>query len=169
MGLAVLISVQPLWCVLIARGEKTIEVRKNRPKLKTPFKCYMYCTKTGGKVMCRPSQQIGSGKIIGEFVCDSIDTFGVPYPAFMSQMDRSIMEASCLSYWQLHRYAYHDALFAWHISDLKIYDKPRELSEFKQCHKCEYYKGCMEHEYSCDGAYALLRPPQSWMYVEELT
>ena len=45
MGKAVLISIRPKWCELIANGKKTVEVRKNSPKLKTPFKCYIYCTK----------------------------------------------------------------------------------------------------------------------------
>lgn len=41
----VLISIQPKWCELIANGTKTVEVRKTKPKLNTPFKCYIYCTK----------------------------------------------------------------------------------------------------------------------------
>ncbi len=45
MSKAVMISIRPKWCEKIARGEKTIEVRKTRPKLETPFKCYIYCTK----------------------------------------------------------------------------------------------------------------------------
>ena len=48
MSKAVLISIRPTWCELIANGEKTIEVRKTRPKLDTPFKCYIYCTKDPG-------------------------------------------------------------------------------------------------------------------------
>lgn len=44
MDKSVLISIRPKWCELIASGEKTIEVRKTRPKLETPFKCYIYCT-----------------------------------------------------------------------------------------------------------------------------
>ena len=39
MNKAVLISIQPKWCELILRGEKTIEVRKTKPKLALPFKC----------------------------------------------------------------------------------------------------------------------------------
>ena len=35
---AVLLSIRPNWCKLIWSGMKTIEVRKNRPNLKTPFK-----------------------------------------------------------------------------------------------------------------------------------
>ena len=38
MDKSVLISIRPKWCELIASGEKTIEVRKTRPKLETPFK-----------------------------------------------------------------------------------------------------------------------------------
>ena len=41
---SVLISIQPKWCELIASGKKTVEVRKSRPKLETPFKVYIYCT-----------------------------------------------------------------------------------------------------------------------------
>lgn len=42
---AVLISIQPKWCELIASGKKTVEVRKTKPKIDVPFKCYIYCTK----------------------------------------------------------------------------------------------------------------------------
>ena len=54
------------------------------------------------------------------------------------------------------------------ISDLIIYDKPKELGEFRQCHKCEYLSHCKDGEYSCDGTHRLTRPPQSWCYVEEV-
>ena len=47
MRKSVLISIQPKWCELIANGKKTIEVRKTKPKLETPFKCYIYCTRQG--------------------------------------------------------------------------------------------------------------------------
>lgn len=45
MSKAVLISIRPKWCERIASGEKTIEVQKTRPKLETPFKCYIYETR----------------------------------------------------------------------------------------------------------------------------
>lgn len=182
MSQAVLISIHPQWCALIASGEKTLEVRLSRPKQDTPFKCYIYCTKDKKKQFWAAPRyfyvddhshnlfdRCGNGKVIGEYSCDSITSFGVPYPAFMANMDKDIMETSSLSYWQLHRYAYHDTLHGWHISNLKIYGQFKELKEFKQCHKCEYHKNCLEHEYSCDGVYALNRPPQSWCYVEEAT
>lgn len=45
----VLLSIRPKWCEKIVNGEKTIEVRKSRPKIETPFKCYIYCTKPSKK------------------------------------------------------------------------------------------------------------------------
>ena len=46
MSKAVLLSIKPQYCELIASGKKTVEVRKTRPKLDTPFKVYIYCTNT---------------------------------------------------------------------------------------------------------------------------
>ena len=48
----VMISIRPEWCEKIASGEKTIEVRKTRPKIEPPFKCYIYCTKQREKTKC---------------------------------------------------------------------------------------------------------------------
>lgn len=68
---SVLISIQPKWCELIASGEKTIEVRKTAPKLKTPFKCYIYCTLGKGlqdTLLTADRCRVLNGKVIGEFV-----------------------------------------------------------------------------------------------------
>lgn len=45
MSKAVMLSIRPKWCEKICRGEKTVEVRKTRPKLNTPFRVYIYCTR----------------------------------------------------------------------------------------------------------------------------
>lgn len=193
MSKAVLISIKPKWCELIASGKKTIEVRKTKPKLETPFKCYIYCTlpKSSGDIFligCEKPLQ-GNGKIIGEFICNDIKAFDVPYPAYSDKMDKTIIEKSCIRYYALHRYALHDCLYAWHISDLVIYDKPRELSEFyrlgkslicdgRNCENCNHSKYMQvnsdEWDYDCDCQHqlenriTLRRPPQSWCYVEEV-
>lgn len=138
MSKAVLISIRPEWCEKIASGQKMIEVRKTRPKIETPFKCYIYETKAinhqkiivdldGDRATVYAK---GKGKVIGEFICDDIETIGVPFPAFQNEMRKEIIEQSCMSYSELHFYAGHRSLYGWHISDLTIYDKPKELSEF---------------------------------------
>ena len=80
MSKSVLISVNPEWCELIASGEKTVEVRKTRPKLETPFKVYIYCTQDKNFNFCTDNGEqythIGNGKVIGEFVCKKIDRIG---------------------------------------------------------------------------------------------
>lgn len=184
--MAVLISIKPKWCELIANGEKTIEVRKTRPKCETPFKCYIYCT-NDRKIMLERSNYDKSiylncniyyphkkdcslnGKVIGEFICTKTESFDVPYPAFQNEMRKDILEKSCLTYYELHRYAYHDNLYGWHISSLKIYDKPKELRDFyKPCTpECNYIEECGgTNETHC--LFSITRAPQSWMYVEEL-
>ena len=156
---SVLISIQPCWCEMIASGKKTLEVRKTRPKLETPFKVYVYCTKAPKGWFWFDSPNIRrDGAVIGEFVCSSIECFDVPYPAFQSKLEKRIIDESCCTYYQLHRYAYHDALYGWHITDLVIYDRPKELSDFAGLRKTKFG---ME-------PVSLARPPQSWCYVEEI-
>lgn len=50
--MAVMLSIRPFFCQKIAVGEKLYEIRKNEPKIKPPFKCYIYCTKQKEKVVC---------------------------------------------------------------------------------------------------------------------
>lgn len=171
---AVLISINPIWCDLIAAGKKTIEVRKTRPNLEVPFKVYIYCTQDKKGVFANHNNWRGNGMVIGEFICDKIQPFDVPYPAFQGEIDKDILERSCLTYWQLHRYAYHDYLYLWHISNLKIYDRPKKICDF---HKpCEDVVNCWNRAFreagkcldKCfDCGIRMKRPPQSWCYVEE--
>lgn len=162
---AVLISIRPEWCDLIARGEKTLEVRKTRPKLETPFKCYIYRTKrkvkhiVNGKWFDMP---VG-GDVIGEFVCDTFvvdKTFG---------HDPLFNGAACMSEVECAVYSCLSPLYAWHISDLKIYDKPKRITQFKgKCRLENSCLGCPDWNYQmadCNGR-TITRPPQSWCYVE---
>ncbi len=197
---AVLISIRPKWCEKIASGKKTIEVRRNFPKLDVPFKVYIYCTRQNllmksnvsgnlcvkrGK-SCKEtleshSETEYSGKIIGEFVCRTMEEFTTDYRANDAQ-NVAIAKDACMTLAEMTDYEYkgHSAcLFGWHISDLVIYDKPRELSEFwKACpEQSELSKNCWECENVCgdgdetdcktDGRIYLRRAPQSWCYVKE--
>lgn len=134
---AVLISIQPKWCDLIASGKKTIEVRKTRPKIETPFKCYIYCTQSGkykdGKSVKNiwlnrgtDRRFIGNGKVIGEFVCDCITNI----KPFGFDNIGEFEKQTCLTSADIVKYLKGFYGYGWHISDLKIYGKPKELSEF---------------------------------------
>lgn len=209
---AVLMSIQPKWCELIASGKKTVEVRKTKPTLEVPFKVYIYCTKDNtfadktlrgfdenGKAIYYRSNK---GKVIGEFVCDRIDLIGKrgQYNNFdycylslnvFGNDDIAVeitdIEQSCIAKNELNDYGKNSpCLYAWRITDLVIYDKPRELWEFivpskigccseGKCRGCKFFdcgngfniEDDCNAKFSTDEYKPLRRPPQSWCYVAE--
>lgn len=103
---AVLISIRPEWCALIAAGKKTVEVRKSMPKLHTPFKCYIYCTKAQKGWFWFNSPNVRrDGVVIGEFVCDGIECFTTDYRMNRQQTER-IAKESCMDMIALVEYEY---------------------------------------------------------------
>lgn len=174
---AVLISIQPYWCNKIIQLIKTLELRKNAPLMKPPFKCYIYCTMGNELIHTEPVpycnnvdgstvyvQRPMNGKVIGEFICDYIEQ--------VSQQTRHLVsEKSCVPLPDMYNYAGPKGLSglkAWHISELKIYEKPKSLSEFSR------------HDSSYDNTFGwafedrkksvpIKRPPQSWCYVQQLS
>lgn len=217
MSKAVLISIRPEWCDLIVQGKKNIEVRKTRPKLETPFKVYVYCTKAPQQLISifKDGEETMDGEIhhgkpvfvkfnkllpdsirgktqtvIGEFICDRISAITPPGPFSI----RNGVSGCCLTYDEVKKYAgwdnpavshteLHD-LYGWHISDLKIYAKPLELTEFSpsckykdESDECKYRQTvCLYQHFdfnpdgnvnvaSCDKR--VQKAPQSWCYVEE--
>lgn len=191
---SVMISIKPKRCELIANGKKTIEVRKTKPKIETPFKCYIYCTQekyknkylhTSNKknrllfwhnngdceIVCEPEHTSYTayscnGKVIGHFVCDGILSHCEMANADIAEQQGKIKRE------ELIKYANGKEVYGWHISDLKIYDEPKELSKFKKINrKCWYAdlgiakRDCPE----CKNADCFLTSPsQPWCYVEEL-
>lgn len=174
---SVLISIQPKWVEKISSGEKTIEVRKTRPKIETPFKCYIYCTKA--KEVVDVGKTFSWGKeIIGEFVCKEIDEWKYLPDGYVEDENEKIYyissadgHATCLTYDEIENYGKGKTLYGWHISDLKTYDKPRELFDFVNHDK---YQVCKERNcfsdncWICPNNALVVRPPQSWCYVESL-
>lgn len=174
-------SIKPKYVELIASGEKTIEVRKSAPK-EVPFKCYIYESRNGGH-RCKHCNEKdscysyapknvgcynGRGKVIGEFICNNASELDYVY-----YWNNGYEFATCLTYRQVADYGKGKTLYGWHISDLKIYDKPRELSEFSR--PCSYSGlcfSCKRASFKKDGNLLcntkITRPPQSWMYVEDL-
>lgn len=135
----ILISIKPEWVKKILSGEKTIEVRKSKPKFALPITCYIY--------------ESGTGKIVAEFICDKIFKYTTTSVKCGEEIsDEEMEKCSCLTHEQLQEYETNGlscgqsfwlvGLFGWHISNLKIYDVPIELKEFR-----------------------ISRPPQSWQYV----
>lgn len=159
---AILMSIKPKWCEKIFNGEKTVEVRKTAPKLGPPYKAYAYETLGNG----------GAGAVVGEFVCDEKHDIQFTGASYMINNDRSltndIARQSCLQFDDMFSYLGVKGGAALHITAPKLYDMPKELSEFwtvrcinktGNCGTCEVKPACINN---------ITRPPQSWCYVEEI-
>ena len=177
MSKAVMLSIRPKWCEKIASGEKTIEVRKTRPKLDTPFKCYIYCTQPRYPhedyiATDYPKPQFyGGGKVIGEFMCYATIPISVEYSDPSHRMAQRDFPFTGMTDKQIIDYLGNGKMgYGWHISDLKIYDKPRELREFKKSNRDCFYADLGLAKRDCpdckNSECFLERPPQSWCYVE---
>ena len=186
---AIMISIQPQWVEKILNGEKTIEIRKTMPKCELPCKVYIYCTKQKRKngfitksekfgwIMGREStfynrakEYDANGKVVAEFTLNDIETIE-KHQVYNASVVRY---NACLNIMQLHDYIKGKRFHAWHIDNLKIYDKPKELSEFytlKKCNSCEisgYECSACVYDEDCKIPVEIKRPPQSWCYVEEI-
>lgn len=182
---AVLLSIRPNWCKLIWSGIKTVEVRKTRPTLETPFKAYIYCTGHDGWVMKLPKAGVQKmdGRVIGQFTCDKIDKLahiGTMMDINILTLDGwykpadALLQAACLTEAQAKKYLKGGDGYGWHISDLKIYDKPVKLKDFWAIQPCTHRGDCCTfrrwdaEKLICRGeAFGIERPPQSWFYVED--
>lgn len=168
MDKSVLISIRPKWCELIASGKKTVEVRKTKPAIKTPFKCYIYCTLQGCNELFKDTlnesiakwneEKWGTkkGSVIGEFICNLIAPIAYTTDGFADIVD---CETTCMIPQDFLNYGKGDVLYGWRISDLKIYDEPQELSEFEGLRKTKFGYEPIE----------IKKPPQSWCYVRRAT
>ena len=163
MSKAVMLSIRPKWVEKIANGEKTIEVRKTKPKLDTPFKCYIYCTLQGcneffrvdlGRDVAkwnRGKWADRKGNVIGEFICDRIYEL-----APLNHAPDDVEKQACLTREEIVNYLKGTG-YGWHIVDLRIYDQPRELTEFRRacpnswyCESCVMHGVCFLREVACD-------------------
>lgn len=199
MSKAVLISIRPKWCELIANGKKTIEVRKTAPKIDTPFKCYIYCTNGGrplvyGDKTCASGWQecytqtygrsreeaeriwgVLNGKVIGEFMCAEIDRYArygwLKEPARYMKSSPGGYPATEIHY----------ASLKLSPTALEEYGKGAPLfgwhisdlviyDEPKKLSDFRLYNTSVVIEHGFPmPTHEIKRPPQSWCYVEELT
>jgi predicted transcriptional regulator len=195
-------SVSPYLCEKITNGQCKMLVRKSAPK-ETPFKAYIYCCKDNAKEIVllkdyknrfsfgdyRKADGHFYGVVIGEFICDKVEvlfnTNGNP-ENYMTDILPTVLQKTALSFKEFQDYvgsrSDKNNIYGWHISDLKIYDKPKELSEFKTppcekpekaCGNCQYRVVINTpdmYEVDCFVANGreISRPPRSYMYVEEI-
>ena len=168
----ILISIKPQFVAKILNGEKTLEVRKSMPKCELPCKVYIYCTKSQKKLLAifkkgdliwsddKDEQRFDEtifvkddyfgvaddrnawlGKVVSNFTLNVVEEFEVCSDDFRWLVENT---KCCLTMNEVLDYCKGQDLYGWYIDDLKIYDKPKDLSEF-----------------------GLKKAPQSWQYIKE--
>ena len=182
----ILASIKPYYYYLIAEEKKKIEVRKTALK-NLPQDIAFYMSKDEKSFAKIPKEfqekyRKYFGKIGMRVVCDEVEEFHEwelspqgKFVDFERERLENFLTAACLSEEEVVRYRenlpYFKPLYGWHISDLKIYDKPKPIMQFykpcpikiKNCPVCEFYStytGCCMNNID--------RPPQSYMFVEEV-
>ena len=166
---AVLISIKPKWVAKILNGEKTIEIRKNKGLYKAIqtlismygyVDFYGYCTKDKETIAINPyggyaiipnkyENEYFNGKVAFKFRCYKVEEIFVGeenndyfYKA-KHLTNKELRNKSCLSNKELLDYLNLEDGTAIHISNLEIFDRPKELSEF-------YKVGYLEERYAVE-------------------
>lgn len=182
---AILMSIKPKWVAKILNGEKTIEIRKKFPSDYVGW-VYIYVTKGKPLVKCSNgkwyvkdkdfkydmtfSYYAGfNGKVVARFWCDKVEEIEPRIIKWemkhetnnMSQNE--LLKQACLNIVELLNYC-GGVGCAIHIIKLEIFDKPKEISDFKVKHYPQY-AGFVKNKTHYELA-PLTRAPQSWCWIE---
>lgn len=122
---------------------------------------------------------IADDNVIGEFICDKVDKYEphVILCAYYEVNGADVKEnmrynkGTCLSYEDMVKKSNGKPVYGVRISDLKIYDEPKEWSEFRACDgNCNHCKHRIVNpndvgDVRCENI--VTRPPKNYIYVEE--
>ena len=187
---SIMISIQPQWVSKILNKEKLVEIRKTKPKCELPCKVYIYCTMPNKQENRKPHswEVVWLKRVVAEFTLNKVDILERDLndwlPKNRYDISNELLKDINLNQEQLWNCGQGKTLYAWYIDNLKIYDKPKELSDFshfipnnkcptKQCGtNCEDCPNYDEEHETCLALYyahrVIKRPPMNWYYVEEL-
>ena len=182
---AIMISIKPKWCAKIMNGEKTIELRKTMPKCDLPIDVYIYCTKEkwktkpllSGDIVIKPNAdplnkhnvRLLNGKVVAKFTLNKVNKHHILPTERILPFNWNVeqkLKQLCLTKEEVMAYGNGEdyQAFLWHISNLEIFDKPKELSEFKHTtHYRRYGSFRVEIE---EQIVPLTKAPQNYCYIE---
>lgn len=178
----ILASLKPYYYYLIGEKKKDIEVRKSALK-DLPQDIVFYMSKDEKSFAKIPKEfqekyRKHFGKVGIRAVVDKICSMKMTITAYddlilLSKIGMICNYNICLSNDELYAYLGDKTGYGWNLDNVAIYDKPKELSEFTRpcsydgiCFSCKrFIANGMPYGF-CDST--ITRPPQSYMYVEEL-
>ena len=185
----IMISIQPKYVAGILNGKKIMEIRKTTPKCDLPIDVYIYCTKGKPKILDAKKRLedylneryyseecVLNGKVVSKFTLNKVEEIKCLPNTYQYETPNrnmlSLIKSACLDVGTLDDYLNRKIGYAWHIDNLEIFDKPKELYQFygmkkaKSCLECmigvpsKFCKNCLVPA-------RLTKAPQSWCYVEK--
>lgn len=176
----------------ILSGKQSIIISKTAPKdwkdflsdkteiRPEPITGYVYCAKNG--IIIEKDCGLGfpepiNGKVVAKVIISSVTRMCLEQPYLDVYAKRACVSADDVLYYQMHPIA--SKLYAYHISDLQIFDEPMELNRFYHSFRRKRKEGTtVLFDYDCEAlrqstkfgyeyVYPLNRAPRSWCYVEE--
>ena len=188
----ILLSIKPKYVAKILNREKTIEIRKTMPKCDLPITVYIYCTKENAttKPLLLANKDIVSdnllnqhnvrwlnGKVVAKFTLRKVEEFTNDELWEKCFKTEELITKSCVPFSRLMAYSRASSIYAYHIEDLVIFDKPRELSEFKHYqderikvmgnpYPISFFGSVAYHYEKKSVLKPLTKAPQNFCYVE---
>ena len=158
------------------------------PKCDLPIDVYIYCTKDKDilclidnvwhtlKVIKGKLTSKFHGKVLAKFTLNKVEEILVGeenndyFYKTESLTNEKLRNASCLSNKELLDYLNLEQGYAWHISNLEIFDKPKELNEFWKVVETsisyELTDTKKEKPIKLNACKNLTKAPQSWQWIE---
>lgn len=195
---AILISDYAKWCALMMNGIKTIEVRKNKAlasaiqNLINEYgyaEIYVYCSKDKKYANLVNRGGFITGMVAFKFRCYKVEEHTASFSndigcqsadLFVDEETEQILKKACLTNEELYKYLNANLLdemdtdyktfFAIYIHKLEVFDKPRELNEFKRYHEPSEHSACWKCKRFGTGCVScsITKAPQNFCYVEVL-
>lgn len=165
---AILISINPKWVAKILNGEKTLEIRKTFPKCDLPIDVYIYCTKDKKYANLINRGGFLTGMVVAKFTLNKVEEIKFD--------DKQVQERACLTEDELFDYLFINTPYqedmrkgyAWHIDNLEIFDKPKELKEFFVYSHSVAGVGLDGKDKTFEILKPLTKAPQSYCFIRDV-
>lgn len=180
---SLLIAIKPKWCAKIMSGEKNIEVRTSKALANAIQKLINEYGYADICAYCSKSNYLGYisnkyvGNVIFKFRCYKVETIKVDEGDRLKRLwsqtmiEDTLLKCSCLTQAQMYDYLKDKNGFAIHISNLEIFDRPKELSEFYTTKLDEDLTKRFDNSIQLEnGTWVkpITKAPQNFCYVEVL-
>lgn len=169
---AIMISIKPKYVADVLNGKKTIEIRKTLPKCDLPIDVYIYCTKDKKYANLINRGGFLTGMVVAKFTLDKVDKIHLRFEKYCAGelSQDGLLKYACLTEQELDNYLWSNCCigYAWHIDNLVIFDKPKDLKEFYVYSHSVEGVGLDGKDKTFEILKPLTKAPQSYCFIRDV-